>query len=152
MAKYGELLLEKLDSWRVNNGCDGDFVFERHRIGLTSQVCIRWFTKLIQQLSSFPNYPWCLALSSCCGFCSFFAHRLEKFIEFCKLTEIIQTKSLKLLKNVKTCSISMLSPLKDIMTGYKSLIVKMHYDPNKSKSAHDNLELLCDLELILGLP
>jgi len=46
----------------------------------------------------------------------------------------------------------MSSPLKHIMIEYKSLIVKMQYDQNKSKSAHDNLELLCDLELILGLP
>jgi hypothetical protein len=36
------------------------------------------------------------------------------------------------------------------MIGYKPLIVKMHYDQNKSKSAYDNLELLCDLELYLG--
>jgi hypothetical protein len=40
----------------------------------------------------------------------------------------------------------MLSPLKHVMIGYKPLIVKMHYDQNKSKYAHDNLELL------LGVP
>jgi hypothetical protein len=45
----------------------------------------------------------------------------------------------------------MLSPLKRVMTEYKSLIVKMHFDLHKSKFACDNLELFCDLELILDL-
>ncbi len=38
LAKYGGLLVEKLDSRWVNNGCDGDFVFERRCIGITSQL------------------------------------------------------------------------------------------------------------------
>ncbi len=38
LAKYGGLLVEKLDSRWVNNGCDGDFVFERCCIGITSQL------------------------------------------------------------------------------------------------------------------
>lgn len=59
-------------------------------------------------------------------------------------------KSFKLLKNVKTHWLSMLSPLKHVMVEYKCLIVKMHFDLNKSKFVCDNLELLCDL-LILGL-
>jgi hypothetical protein len=59
-------------------------------------------------------------------------------------------KGLKLLRNVKTRWLSMLSPLKHVMVEYKSLIVKMHFDLNKNKFAYDNLELLCNL-LILGL-
>jgi hypothetical protein len=45
MAKYGGLLVEKLDSRWVNIGCDRDFVFERHRIGVTSQLksCVTLF-------------------------------------------------------------------------------------------------------------
>jgi hypothetical protein len=30
--------------------------------------------------------------------------------------------------------------------------VKIHFDYDKFKSTHETLELLCDLELILGLP
>ncbi len=45
-----------------------------------------------------------------------------------------------------------MSPLKHGIVEYKGLIVKMHYDCVKTKFDHENLELLCDLELILALP
>jgi hypothetical protein len=32
---------------------------------------------------------------------------------------------------------------------YKVLVVKMHEDSPKNKHVHDNLDLLCDLELVL---
>jgi len=35
---------------------------------------------------------------------------------------------------------------------YKSLVVKMHTNAPKSKLAQKNLDLLCDLELLLNLP
>jgi hypothetical protein len=56
------------------------------------------------------------------------------------------------LKNVKTYWVSMLNPLKCVMAEYKSLIMKMHSNQDKNKYVCDNLELLCDLELILSLP
>jgi hypothetical protein len=46
----------------------------------------------------------------------------------------------------------MLSPLKHVMVEYNALIVKMHFNHDKTKFAHENLEMLCDLELILALP
>jgi hypothetical protein len=46
----------------------------------------------------------------------------------------------------------MLSPLKCVMSKYKSLIMKMHLDSSKTKVVQNNLVLLGDLELILGLP
>jgi hypothetical protein len=46
----------------------------------------------------------------------------------------------------------MFSPLKCVMSQYKSLIIKMHLDLMKNKIIQDNLVLLNDLELIFGLP
>jgi hypothetical protein len=83
---------------------------------------------------------------------SFFAYNPKKFLEFTKLAKTLEIKGFKLFKNVKTHWISMLSPLKCILAQYKSLVVKMHYDCEKNKFARDNFELLCDLDLILGLP
>jgi hypothetical protein len=74
------------------------------------------------------------------------------FLEFLKLVETLETKDFKLLKNVKTWWISTLSPLKHGIAKYKGSIVKMHYDCVKTKFDHENLKLLCDLELILALP
>jgi hypothetical protein len=53
---------------------------------------------------------------------------------------------------VKTHWISMLNLLKCLLARYKSLVVKMHSNCVKSIYDHDNFELLCDLDLILGLP
>jgi hypothetical protein len=46
----------------------------------------------------------------------------------------------------------MLNPLKCVLRKYKSLVVKMHIDASKSKPTKKILDLLCDLELVLGLP
>lgn len=46
----------------------------------------------------------------------------------------------------------MLSPLKHVTVEYNALIVKMHSNHGKTKCAHENLEMLYDLELILALP
>ena len=46
----------------------------------------------------------------------------------------------------------MLSPAKRVLLEYKTLVVKMHLDSLKSKVARDNLESLCDIETVLGLP
>ncbi len=66
--------------------------------------------------------------------------------------KILETNGLKLLRNIKTWWISMLSPLEWLLAKYKSMVVKMYMDAPKSKSVWDNLDLLCDLELVLGLP
>ncbi len=83
---------------------------------------------------------------------SFFAHNPKKFLEFTKLAKTLEIKRLKLLKNVKTWWISMLSPLKHVPIQYKSSFVKMHFDYEKSNYIRENFELLCDLNLILDLP
>jgi uncharacterized membrane protein len=56
---------------------------------------------------------------------SFFAHNLKKFLKFSKPVKTLETKRLYLLKNVKTCWIVMLGPLKCVLGQYKSLVVNM---------------------------
>ncbi len=46
----------------------------------------------------------------------------------------------------------MFSPLKHVLGEYKSLVVKMHMDVPKNKLVAKNLDLMCDLELVFGLP
>jgi len=42
------------------------------------------------------------------------------------LAKTLEIKALKLLHNIKTCWMSMLSLLKCVLGEYKSLVVKMH--------------------------
>jgi len=83
---------------------------------------------------------------------TFFSHSPNKVLEFMNLAKTLETKNLKLLWNIKTHWISMLRPLKHVLGKYKSLVVKMHTNAPKSKPTWENLDLLCDLELILDLP
>jgi hypothetical protein len=83
---------------------------------------------------------------------SVFAHNFKKFLKFIKLTKTLETKTVYLLRNVKTCWITMLGPLKCVLVQYKSLVVNMHSKYEKSKSTHNNFELLCDLDLIISMP
>ncbi len=76
---------------------------------------------------------------------SFFVHCLKKFPKFIKFVKTLEIKGVKLLRNVKTQWISMLSMLKCVMVDYKALIVKMHFNHDKTKYASTNFELLCDL-------
>jgi hypothetical protein len=71
-------------------------------------------------------------------------------LKFVNLAKTLETKALKLLRNIKTCWISMLSLLKCVLGEYKSLVVKMHIDALKIKLVRDNVDILCDLELVLG--
>ncbi len=76
---------------------------------------------------------------------SFFIHSLKEFPRFINFVKTLEIKGVKLLKNVKTQWISMLSKLKCVMVDYKALIVRMHFNRDKTKFASTNFELLCDL-------
>jgi hypothetical protein len=56
---------------------------------------------------------------------SYFAHSPKRHVEFTKRVEFMQTKGNKILRNVKTKWISMLSLAKKVMVKYKTLLVKM---------------------------
>jgi hypothetical protein len=60
-------------------------------------------------------------------------------------------KGKKNLKNIKTHWISMLSPSKCVLNEYKPLIVKMAKDNSTINIAKPKYELLCDVEMFLGL-
>ncbi len=59
---------------------------------------------------------------------SYFAHSPKRHLEFIKITELMATKGNKILWNVKTRWILMLSLAKKIMVEYKTLLVKMILD------------------------
>jgi hypothetical protein len=56
---------------------------------------------------------------------NYFAHSPKKHLKFTKLVEILETKGRKILQNVKTRWISMLSPAKRLMAKYRTLLVNM---------------------------
>jgi hypothetical protein len=56
---------------------------------------------------------------------SYFAHSPKRAAEFHALAQLMETKGLKLLKNVKTRWISCHQPLRRLLGEYKSVMAKM---------------------------
>jgi hypothetical protein len=52
----------------------------------------------------------------------------KKHFEFQKLTDVVETEGLNMLRNVRTHWISVLEPLRRILGEYKTLICKMAKD------------------------
>ena len=100
---------------------------------------------------------------------AFFAKSPKRHLEFVKLAELMHSKGLKILRNVKTRWINMLSPAVRVMSEYKVLVVKMHLDSQRPleeavagrpkpkidkklmEIARKNLDHLCDIQILLGL-
>jgi hypothetical protein len=80
-------------------------------------------------------------LQSLYAYCS---HSPKKTQEFVDLVDIVETKGQQVLKNIITYWISMLLPTKRVMSKYYAIVLKMHQDAR-------NLELFCDLEVMMGL-
>jgi len=82
---------------------------------------------------------------------SFFFHSLKMYIEFFKLEELMKEKRKKILWNVETCWINMLSPTKKVMAVYTPLLAKMGKDTPSIMFAKMNFEFFCDINLLISL-
>ncbi|KAG0594802.1 hypothetical protein M758_UG111100 [Ceratodon purpureus] len=98
---------------------------------------------------------------------AFFVKSPKRHLEFVKLAELMQSKGLKILKNIKTWWIAMLSPAVRVMSEYLPQLVKMSLDSKRPvqdtvggkvkvdkklmETATKNLEHLIDIKILLGL-
>ncbi len=81
---------------------------------------------------------------------TYYNQSTKRHFEHIKLMEMIQAKGLKNL-NIKTMWISMLAPFKQVHNEYKTFMVKMVNDGASISSVKTNYELLCNVEIIMGL-
>ncbi len=75
----------------------------------------------------------------------YFSTSLEMHLEFTKLVKLMETKGVKILKNVKPCWISMLSHVQCVMAEYKTLLMQMALDVPTNDKAKTNFDLFCDV-------
>jgi hypothetical protein len=142
---------------------DGAVVFQGAKLGVTAQRiekfapylmgmhCMFHRTNLaVQALSNFSLVSKIETLLQALH--SYFTSSPKRHLEFTKLAEIVETRGLKILGNVRTCWISMLEPLKCVLSEYKTLIVKMSKIAIEERKIAHNLMLLCDVSTILALP
>jgi len=65
---------------------------------------------------------------------AYFVHSPKRYPKFTKLTDMMETKELKMFKNVKTYWISLLDLLKIILVKYKPLLAKMAMDSSSNQA------------------
>jgi hypothetical protein len=80
---------------------------------------------------------------------NYFFKYLKQHLEFSKLFEIMETKWVKILKNVKTCWTSMLSLVRCVMFKYMTLLMTMAIDGLDNDKAKANFDLFCDVQILL---
>ena len=97
----------------------------------------------------------------------FFAHSPKRHLNFQKLADIMHSKGLKILRNISTRWISMLSPAVRVLNEYRVLLVTMHggslpprddvdgkaakKDKGLMAASKKNLGYLTDFKVPLGL-
>jgi hypothetical protein len=79
------------------------------------------------------------------------AQSINRHLEHTKLADIMETKGLKILCNVKTWWVSMLTLSKHVLFEYKSLVVNVNENSTRNAPTKTNYELLCDSNIVLGL-
>jgi len=82
----------------------------------------------------------------------YFDHNPKHYLEIYKLAELLQCKGNKILKNIKTQRISMLSSSEAMLNEYWTLVVKMvENNVNIIIVKTNNHEFLCNVKTLLGL-
>jgi hypothetical protein len=82
---------------------------------------------------------------------SYFARSPKRHLEFVKLAEVLQTKGLKILKQVKTRWLSMMSPAIRVMNKYRTLVVKMMEDQDEVDTTRTSFHHLIDIQIVVSL-
>jgi hypothetical protein len=136
LTVQGELTIEKIASKLLCFGVDGIAAFQSTRNGVTEQIKqshasfvigIHCFVHRLQlcarSFSSLPMFDYIEALLL--HSYSYFAHLPKRVAEFHVLTQLMETKGLKLLKNMQTRWISCNQPLRSLFGEYKSVMAKM---------------------------
>jgi hypothetical protein len=140
-------------------GANGVDVFQGVKSGVTKQIkknyaphsigahCMAHCTNLVMQILS--RLPLVIRLENMLQTLhSYFARSLKRHLEFIKLAKFMQIKGNKILRNVKTRWISMLSLAKRMMAKYRTLLVKMALDNPTNQQTKLNYENLFDFQVL----
>lgn len=66
---------------------------------------------------------------------AYFCKSPKRFVEFKQLAELTNTKGLKMLRNVQTRWVSLIEPLRRLLSEYRTLIYKMTADLHENVKA-----------------
>ncbi len=104
-----------------------------------------WLWKIFQQFA-FSDPPWAFVANLAQLLCTF----IKKTSKIYKVGYDVGNNGNKILWNMKTRRISMLSLAKRLKAKYKTFSVKMVLDNHTNQQVKQNYEQLCDLQILLG--
>jgi hypothetical protein len=125
-------------------GADGVSAFQVKRTGVTVQIkakhapfatgihChahkLNLAVKTLSHLAIFHAIEELMRISY-----AYFAHSPKKYSEYKSLADTIDTKGLKLLKNVTTRWLSLLEPMRRLLSEFRTILGKMELDSSNTK-------------------
>jgi hypothetical protein len=145
LTVQGDLSAEEIASKLLCFGADGVATFQGTRNGVTKQIkqnhapfmigihCFAHRLQLCAKSLSSLHVLGCIEALLLHSH-SYFSHSPKRAVEFHALAQLMETKGLKLLKNVKTRWISCHQPLRRLLGEYKSVMAKMWADKDDKKS------------------
>jgi hypothetical protein len=165
VGRDGGLSVQEIRDKLVCFGSDGAAVLQGKRNGVTVQIqgqhaphchgmhCVAHRTDLVVEVLS--ELDMISSIEKLLKkLYSYFCKSPKRHLELEKLSELLQSKGGKILNNVKIRWISVLSPLRRVLSEYRVLLVKMYIDMNAKpavKGAEQNFRRLADVGTLLRL-
>jgi hypothetical protein len=154
LSTKGGLNTDAIASKLLCFGVDGVSAFQGKRTGVTVQIkrnfapfatgvhChahkINLVMKTLSQLPVVNAVEELMRVSH-----AYFSHSPKKYNEYKTFASIIDTKGLKLIKNVTTQWLSLLEPMKRIMSEFRTILGKMGVDATNKKEKVTFLQATC---------
>jgi len=142
----GGLDVESIANKLISFGADGASTLQDSRSGVTLQIkekhapfligvhCVahrcNLAFKALSDLQIFGDIEKLLSVTH-----AYFGKSPKRYSEFKQLVELTKTKGLKMLRNVQTRWVSLIEPLRRLLSEYKTLIYKMIVDLNDNVKA-----------------
>ena len=144
LAYHSKMELEQIAAKLICFGADGVSSFQGCRNEVSKQLLENW-CPFVLQIHYF-GYKFNLVVKTLSDLeivgeiedlikvtHAYFAHSPKKYAEFHSLALLMETKRLKLLKNVCTRWCSLISPLRRVLAEYPTLMTKMYADKEEKK-------------------
>jgi hypothetical protein len=161
MVLYGGLIQETITSKLITFGVDDISVFQGVRTWVIVQLknqnapfmigvyCMNHHTNLAMQ--TFSKLAIVRKIEDLLQRYVYFSHSPKGTQKSVKLADIVETERQPILRNIETQWIPMLLLTKKVLSEYRTLVLNMHQDSTIIPQVAHNLQLMCDLEVMLGL-
>ncbi len=125
---------------------------QRSKLPHFSLLCTMWHIEPIWLSCFWASYPWYAHWRYVIILVCLFFTQSKEGGGICEPCKDIKNKGLEVVAKYKNLFNINANPFEMCVKKVQTLVAKIHINAPKSELAQENLDLLCDLELVLGLP